>query len=332
MSDTQGGRDADLKTRLHAMETKLSRMRDQRNQHNEQAKRAAEQRNALHGQRRELQSSIDERMEEQNGIRERARGKKAIRDGIQEQLKALFDRQRSGKGDQRQAKSIIVRLSETVGEMDRIQTRLETDGSLSLDAENGMVKRLRELASVRDELAPHVQEEAQIQIDLDDIDGSIQRLKGEADEAHQAMVSLHEEADALWETLKSSLEERDQLRAEGDRLHQAFITSREQADSIHESVVELIDEVNGIRDQLNQQRLDRKKLIDDHNESVRRMLSTPDEDEGLASSLTERLMSQGNITLGGGVAEKEQRGGGAHRKRGTGARRSRVVRGGPRRS
>ncbi len=331
MSQPQAGHDDDLKTRLHAMETRLSRMRDQRNRHNEKARRTAEQRNSLHGQRKELQATIDERMEGQKQLRDEARAKKAIRDSIQEQLRSLFDRQKSSRGGHSKAKSIVVRLSETVGEMDRLQHRLETDGSISLDAENGMVKRLRELSKQRQELAPMVEEEAQITIDLDDIDGSIQRLKSEADAAHQRMVELHEQADGLWEELKSSLEDRDNLRAEGDRMHQTFVEAREQADSVHASIVELIDEVNGIRDQLNQQRLDRKKLIDDHNEAVRSMLSTPDEDEDLAVSLAEQLLAEGNITLGGGVSEKEQRGGGSHRKRGASGQRSRVVRGGPRR-
>jgi uncharacterized coiled-coil DUF342 family protein len=332
MNESEGGRDDDLNTRLHAMETKLSRMRDQRNQHNEQAKRAAEQRNSLQNQRKEMQKSIDKRMAAQKELRETARGKKAVRDAIQEQLKSLFDRQNSSRGNHGKAKSIVVQLSETVGEMDRLEERYETSGSMTLEAEKVIMKRLRELANIRDELAPMVQEEIKITIDLDDIDGSIQRLKSEADEAHQGMVALHEEADAIWEDLKSSLEDRDNLTAEADRMHETFVSSRESADAVHASIVELIEEVNGIRDQLNQSRLDSKKLIDDHNEAVRSMLSTPDEDEGLVASLSEQLLNEGDIMLGGGVSQKEQRGGGAHRKRGSSGRKSRVIRGGPRRS
>ena len=61
-----------------------------------------------------------------------------------------------------------------------------------------------------------------IKVDLDNIEGSIQELKSEADAEHAAMVELHKEADELWDTIKPRFEERDFKKAEGDRLHEAF--------------------------------------------------------------------------------------------------------------
>ena len=42
----------DLRTRLHAMESKLKRMRDQRDSHNESARRSADSRNSVQEQGR----------------------------------------------------------------------------------------------------------------------------------------------------------------------------------------------------------------------------------------------------------------------------------------
>ena len=50
VNDEEKGPDDDLKTRLHAMEARLRRMRDQRASHNEDARRAANSRNSVQEQ------------------------------------------------------------------------------------------------------------------------------------------------------------------------------------------------------------------------------------------------------------------------------------------
>ena len=98
-----------------------------------------------------------------------------------------------------------------------------TDGSLSLKKENRLLKKLKTLISKRDELMPEVQELQVIEIDLGDMEGSIQLLRSEADAEHKAMLEANKEADEIWEEVKPMLEERDFLRAEGDRLHLSLI-------------------------------------------------------------------------------------------------------------
>ena len=60
MSDESTNPDDDLRSRLHAMETKIRRMRDNRNAHNENARRAADSRNAVQEQAKGLRETIDE--------------------------------------------------------------------------------------------------------------------------------------------------------------------------------------------------------------------------------------------------------------------------------
>ena len=61
------------------------------------------------------------------------------------------------------------------------------------------------------------------------------------------------------------------------------------------TIMSLLDEVNEIRDELNQQRLEAEKWITDHNECK---AYAPDKDKDLAESLTD-MLRQGEITLGG---------------------------------
>ena len=280
------------------METRLRRMREQRNDHNENARRAADSRDSVQEQARELRERIKERLDEQKEVRARAKLHQAKRDEIQNQMRELIT-QRRGKRSDEGTKSVVIQLSETIGEIDRIENRIMTDGSLSLDKENAMLKKLKSLIAKRDELMPAAEEFQVIEIDLGDMEGSIQLLRAEADSEHKAMLDANKEADTIWEDVKPMLEERDFLRAEGDRLHNAFVSSREAADGIHSQIKVLLDQVNEIRDELKAQREERERLIREHNQSVRDALKTPDEDEELASSLADELLEKGSITLGG---------------------------------
>ena len=72
----------DLRTRLHAMESKLTRVRGQRDSHNDSAKRAADQRNSAQNKRNEVQESITSRMDEQKKVRAQAKIHQSSRDEI----------------------------------------------------------------------------------------------------------------------------------------------------------------------------------------------------------------------------------------------------------
>tara|TARA_B100000959_G_scaffold261087_1_gene298284 strand:+ start:8049 stop:9035 length:987 start_codon:yes stop_codon:yes gene_type:complete len=293
----------DLTNRLHAMESKLRRMRDQRNAHNESARRAADSRDSVQNQGAELRKAIKERMEEQKDTRALAKIHQARRDEIQKHVRELTSRKKGRRGDG-PSKSVVIQLSETVSEIDRIENQIMTDGSLSLDKENRMIKKLRSLMARRDELIPSVEEHQLITIDLGDMDESIQRLRAEADNEHQLMIEKNKLADEIWEEIKPMLEERDFLRGEGDRLHSIFVKEREKADEVHASTVEMQTKVTEIRKELKSQYEERERMVREHNDSVRQALKTPDLDDDLADSLSEQLIESGSITFGGTVAEQ----------------------------
>ncbi len=287
------------------METKLRRMRDNRNSHNENARRAADSRNAVQEQAKGIRESIDEMKAKQKEIRDQARVHKARRDEIQGHIRELISKKRGRRDDERGSKSVVIELSETEGQIEKIERRLETDGRLKLEDENKLLKELKKLIGKRNELLPAVKEHETITIDLGDMDESISRLKAEADAEHQAMVECHKQADEIWEEIKPLFEERDFLRAEGDRLHNAFVEARKAADDVHSEMKVLLDQVNEIRDSIKAAREEREKTIRDHNQSVRDAIRSPSESEELAGSLEEMLLESGSLTLGGTGVEEE---------------------------
>ena len=290
----------DLRTRLHAMESKLKRMRDQRDSHNESARRSADSRNSVQEQGRDLRETIKSKMEEQKEVRAKAKVHQARRDEIQKSVRQLFSKKKGRRGDA-PAKSVVIQLSETLGEIEKIENRIMTDGGLTLEKENGLIKKLRMLISRRDELIPSVEEHQIISVDINDMDESIQRLRAEADSEHQKMIDQNRLADEIWDEIKPMFEERDFLRGEGDRLHSIFVNEREKADEIHSSIVEMLEKVNQIKDEIKSQRNERQRLVREHNKSVREALKTPDQDEKMVDDLSKQLVDGGSITFGGTV-------------------------------
>ena len=299
--DRDDGDSDDLRTRLHAMESKLSRVRGQRDSHNDSAKRASEQRNSAQNKRNEVQENITSRMDEQKKVRAQAKIHQASRDEIQQSIREIFSRKK-GKRDQGSGKSVVIQLSETVGEIERIEDRIMTDGALTLEKENSLIKKLRSLISRRDELIPHVEQQRIVSIDLSDMDESIQRLRAEADNEHKLMLEQNGLADEIWSEIKPLFEERDFLRGEGDRLHALFLEERGKADEAHQGVVELLSKVNEIRSEIRSQHEERDRLVKDHNKSVRQALRGPDQNEELADSLSDKLLGGESITFGGIVS------------------------------
>ena len=305
MSDETSNPDDDLRSRLHAMETKLRRMRDNRNGHNENARRAADSRNAVQEQAKGIRESIDDMKSKQKEIRDQARIHKARRDEIQGHIRELISKKRGRRDEERGSKSVVIELSETESQIEKIERRLETDGRLKLEDENKLLKELKKLIGKRNYLLPAVKDHEAITIDLGDMDESISRLKAEADAEHQAMVDCHNQADEIWEEIKPLFEERDFLRAEGDRLHNAFIEARQAADEVHSEMKVLLDQVNEIRDSIKAAREEREKAIRDHNKSVRDAIRSPSESEELAGSLEEMFLESGSLTLGGTGVDEE---------------------------
>ena len=301
MTDEQQNPEDDLRTRLHAMETKLRRMKEQRNSFNEDARRAADSRNALQEQSKEIRESIKEKLDEQKKVRDQAQICKAKRDEIQNQIRELINQNKGKRSDAKESKSVIFQLSEIINEIEKIENTMMTDGRLILETENKLLKKLKVLINKRNELMPSVEEFELINIDLGDMDGSIRLLKSEADKAHQEMIEFHKKADAIWEDVKPMLSERDFLRAEADRLHAAYVTCRESANEVHANMTELISQVNEIRDEMKAAEEERVKVIKDHNQSVKDALKKPSEDEDMANSLASQLLESGSVTLGGAL-------------------------------
>jgi len=293
------GQDANLKDELVAMEAKVRKLRDVRSGHNEVARRAADQRNGVQEQYKELRAELDERLEVVKKKRDEIKSHRTRRDAIQAQVKDLISRAKGQRTEKKEGRSATYEYNELGSEISRMEEHFETSGRVSPIKEKEMMEQMRRMRRRREELEPEVEKMAVIDVDLSDLDMAIKTLRAEADAEHQAMVACIKEANAMSEELSETFERRDFLKSEGDRFHNEFVAEKEKADAVHQKVVDMMKQVTEVRDKLNAAREERKSWLTDHNASVKQEMQTGAESEEVAESLIASLMEQGSLSIGG---------------------------------
>ena len=148
----------DLRTGLHAMETKAEAVeKPEELAHSDDTESSAEKRDTIQSQGREVKDQINERMEEQKSIGDTAKQHRDRRDEIQTRIRELIGKSKGKRDDDRNSRSTVVELAEVESGISNIEDRIMTDGRLSLDKENKLLKQLKSLKSRRNQLMPEVE-------------------------------------------------------------------------------------------------------------------------------------------------------------------------------
>lgn len=291
--------DADLRDHLHQMEAKVRKLRDSRNNHNDQAKRFAEQRNAIQAQYKEHREKLDMSVAEVKAIRAEQNLHKTRRDAIQAQIRDLIGQAKAQRGDKNDKKSASFEFNKLSSEVDNMEKTYETRGGMSSKKEKETMDKIKNMRRRMKELEPEVEKLQLIKVDLSNRDEAIAQLKAEADAAHKEFVECLERAKGMSKELDELFAHRDFLKGEGDRYHKEFLACREKADEVHAKISELMKEVNEARDKLKIAREERESWITDHNAAVSDEMKTGAEDEKVADSMVEHLLNAGSLSFGG---------------------------------
>ena len=290
--------DSELRDELQAMEARVRKLRDTRNGYSDQARTAADKRNAIQGQYKEHREKVDLVLAEVKAIRAEVKMHKEKRNAIQTQLRDIIGQakgQRKEKGDKKSATAEYAQLKAEVASLEKT---FETS-SVGQKKEKEMIKKIKEMGRRIEELAPDVVKFEMIAVDLSDMDTAIKTLKAEADASHQAMLEAVGRADAMSKEVDEEFAHRDFLKAEGDRFHEEFVELRKKSDQTHEKITEMMVNVNEVRDKLNMARDERKSWMVDHNAAVKSEMKTGAESEDVADALLASLQNQGSVTFGG---------------------------------
>ena len=298
--------DAELRDALHAMEAKVRKLREVRNQHNDNARRAADQRNQCQAQYKEHREKVDLVLSEVKAIRAEIRLFKEKRNAIQDQIRDIISQakgKRSEKGEKRSATAEYTKLK---SEVEQLEKTFETT-SVGIKKEKEMMSKLKNYHRRLAELEPEVANFEMVSVDLSDMDNAIKTLRSEADSAHQSMMDAVTRANEKSREVDEAFNHRDFLKSEGDRYHNEFVAAKEKANDVHSKIEEMMVDVNQARDKLNAAREERKSWMVDHNAAVEAEMKTGAESDDVAEALTTTLLETGSLVFGGTSAQDSEK-------------------------
>ena len=175
--------DAELREKLHAMESRVRKMRETRNNFNAQAKVSAEKRNSVQSQYKEHREKIELFVAEVRAMRAEIKSFKEKRNAIQSQMRDLISQIKGKRKDHTQKRSATAEYADLKQQVDSLEKRFETT-SVGVNKEKEMVKKIKEFSKRIEELEPEVTKFKMVEVDMSDIDSAIKTLKAEADAAH----------------------------------------------------------------------------------------------------------------------------------------------------
>lgn len=290
--------DAELRDKLHAMESRVRKMKETRNNFNAQAKVSAEKRNSVQSQYKEHREKIELFVAEVRAMRAEIKSFKEKRNAIQSQMRDLISQIKGKRKDRTEKRSATAEYADLKQQVDALEKRFETT-SVGVNKEKEMVKKIKEFSKRIEELEPEVTKFKMVEVDMSDIDSAIKTLKAEADAAHNSMIEAVERLNAKTPEVDEAFAHRDFLKSEGDRFHTEFVELKEKANEVHAKIEELMVDVNKAKDELKSVREERKSWLTDHNASVKKEMKTGAQSEEVAELLTNSLLSNGSITFGG---------------------------------
>ena len=170
--------DSELRDHLHQMEAKVRKLRDSRNNHNDQAKRFAEQRNAIQSQYKEHREKLDMSVAEVKAIRAEQNLHKTRRDAIQAQIRDLIGQAKAQRGDRNDKKSASFEFNKLSSEVDNMEKTYETRGGMSSKKEKETMEKIKNMRRRMKELEPEVEKLQLIKVDLSNRDEAIGSTKG----------------------------------------------------------------------------------------------------------------------------------------------------------
>ena len=280
---------------LRNAEKDFRRLIERRNELNDQAREARDERDALNEQKKNLVAQMRTLQTERDARNAAAREWKEKRNEFQRQAKALIENKRKMRKDSSQGGQggVIRALENEIRAMERMQ---ETT-AMSIPKEKELLEKIKakmkELEAARSIYA----EEAKLLADVKDIDGKIDELFRLADEAHKQVVTLSNEGQALHDQIGPVLEQLKFLDAKSDEKHQAYIALRKEADEFHTKAMGLREQVEKLRDERRKLYGERKAELQNVNKDAREQLFDEAKLEDKADDAMKALLAGGKISL-----------------------------------
>lgn len=280
---------------LRNAEKDFRRLIEKRNELNDEARQARDERDALNEQKKGLVAEMRRLQTERDTRNANAREWKEKRNEFQRQAKALIEQKRKMRKDGTASGQggVIRALENEIRAMERVQETTAMTVAKENDLLDKIKAKMRELEAARLVYA----EEAKLLSDVKDLDAKIDELFRSADEAHKQVVDLSNEGQALHDQIGPVLEQLKFLDAESDKKHQAYIQLRKDADEHHTKAMALRGEVEKLREARAKAYGERRAEVQGANKEARDNLFDEAKLEDKADDAMKALLAGGKISL-----------------------------------
>ena len=279
---------------LQQAEIRLEALLQRRDALNQEAALARQERDMVHGKKRELSATLREIRGRRDALVAEARAHRAKRDTYQGKAKSLIElkrklRSRSGASASEELRSLKRQTA-------AMELKQQT-ASLSLAQENELIDEIKEHVKRVKELQVLKDEQDKILKEVRDLDGTITDLFARADAEHKAASELSARAEVIHRESVEVVQAVSALIVEGDTKHQAYIEARTKADDVHAKVVEMREKVLSIRGTQRAEQREARDLLRYQNRSVRRALYDEKKLEEAADEAVKVLLQKGRVEI-----------------------------------
>jgi len=275
-------------------EREFRKLIEKRNELNDAARQARDERDGLNEQKKNLVSEMRRLQTERDAKNAEAREWKEKRNEFQRQAKSLIENKRKMRKENSPGNAGTIRtLENEIRAMERVQQTTV----LTVAKENDLLDKLRAKMKELEAAKLVYSEEAKLLSDVKDIDGKIDELFRSADEAHKMVVELSNQGQTLHDQIGPVLEQLKFLDAKSDEKHQAYIQLRKDADENHAKAMVLREQVQKLRDERAKMYGERKQEVNTANKEAREQLFDEAKLEDKADDAMKALLAGGKISL-----------------------------------
>lgn len=289
------GEDPNAHVDIRNLQDKFNSLLEQRNNFNDLARKAADERNQLNEQRRSKAAGIDASKTARDAANEEMRKHKELRNAYQDQAKALIAEKKGKAGAVSSSLPLTVRKLRN--DLQAMVEQQQTT-TLTIAKERVLVEKIAETWKELKGKEAELLKQKSVQVDLSDSDQSIDAFFAKADEEHEQVTKFMKEAQAHHEAFISAVKETRVLVAEANKKHEEFVLCKTKADEYHTKGMDLRDKVMQVRGERKAEFDARRKEVQEVNTVARRNVADPRAIERAQDSALEQLKKGGKIQLG----------------------------------
>ncbi|MDD2626230.1 MAG: phosphoserine phosphatase [Methanomethylophilus sp.] len=231
----------DLEEQRAELNNDAEKHRIRRDELNAETKDWKNKRDALNAQVRALVDEAGKNREVRDGFNQKVREVKAVRDEWNGKVSELKDKIRQLRPEPSDDRNGEVSVSQMKRELERLERTQETQ-SMEADKEKALVKQISVLAR-------QIEEKEKTDDGDDAIRDLVQQLrdaKAKAEEAHHEVSVNAEQAQEAHDKMLSLYQQADALRKEADAAQAKFVECKQAADEEHRLHIEQIKSVHEI--------------------------------------------------------------------------------------